>query len=66
MQIKWQIYLHISKKSTFFDRIKAAKAATSALDDISIDTKAAKRLVDGHLLIDRNGKSYTAHGAELR
>ena len=51
---------------TFFDRIKAAKAATSALDDISIDTKAAKRLVDGHLLIDRNGKSYTAHGAELR
>jgi acetyl esterase/lipase len=51
---------------TFFDRIKAAKASATALDNTSVDANALKCIKDGVLLILRDGKTYNAQGAEVR
>jgi len=42
------------------------KGASTALDNTAVDTKAVKRIVDGQLLIERDGKFFNAVGAEVR
>lgn len=50
----------------FLNRIKAAKAEKTAVDQPAADTKACKRVVNGHLLIHRAGKTFNATGAEIK
>lgn len=38
----------------------------TALDNASVDTKAVKRIENGQLLIERDGKKFTVIGTELR
>ena len=38
----------------------------TALDNTAADTKATKRLVNGQLLIEKNGKTYNAQGSEVK
>ncbi len=51
---------------TFFNRIKAANVS-SALDQITPNPSplTAKRLINGHLLIEHNGHLFNAHGARV-
>ena len=43
-----------------------AKAIPEGLDDITVDTKVQKRIINGQLLIEKNGKLYNAIGAEVK
>ena len=36
------------------------------IDNTSVDTKSTKRIVDGQLFIEKNGKTYNAQGAEVK
>lgn len=38
----------------------------SAIDNTTVEAKAIKRVKDGHLLIEKNGKTYNAQGVELK
>ena len=38
----------------------------TAIDNTNAGADTIKRIVNGHLLIERNGKSYTVTGAELK
>ena len=53
----------------FFDRIRAKKAAAAtAVEEIGQDANAKhqKLLIDGHSLIERDGKLFNATGAEVK
>jgi hypothetical protein len=42
-------------------------AASTAVEDIKVDsTNISKRLINGQLLINRNGKTYNATGALVK
>ena len=41
-------------------------AFTEGIDNITTDVKAVKRIVNGQLLIEKNGKFYNATGAEVK
>ena len=43
-----------------------AKSAPTAIDNTTIEIKAVKRIVDGQLLIERDGKLFNAQGAEVK
>ena len=38
----------------------------TALDNTAVDAKAVKRIVNGQLLIERDGKMYNAQGAQVK
>ena len=59
---------YLDEMITFLNKIKAAKAAATALDQTSQEPKAncQKLIEDGQLLILRDGKVYTVTGAEVR
>ena len=38
----------------------------TAVDNTAVEAKAVKRIVDGQLLIERDGKTYNAQGVEVR
>ena len=46
--------------------VQAASDGPEAIDNTSISTKATKRIVNGQLLIEKNGKFYNALGAEAK
>ena len=46
--------------------VQAAPGGTTALDNAAVDAKAVKRIVDGKLLIERDGKAFNALGAEVK
>ncbi len=62
-------YYYYGYMVNFFDRIRAKKAAAAtAVEQIGQDANAKhqKLLIDGHLLIEHNGKTYNAQGAEVQ
>ena len=46
--------------------IATFKPVGEGIDDINADTKAVKRMINGVLVIEKNGKFFNAQGAELR
>ena len=46
--------------------VQTAQSDITALDDVTSDTKATKRIVHGQLLIEHDGKLYNATGSELK
>ena len=50
----------------YFSNILPLSSNQTAIDNTSINTKAVKHIVDGQLLIEKNGKTYNATGAEVR
>ena len=42
------------------------EGGATAIENTAVDTKAVKRIVNGQLLIEKNGKIYNAIGAEVR
>ena len=46
--------------------IHAAPTTPTAIDNTSINLNATKRIVNGQLLIEKNGKFYNATGAEVK
>ena len=48
------------------DVFQSFSFAPTAVDDTEADTKAVKRIVDGQLLIERDGKTFNAQGVEVR
>ena len=46
--------------------VQTAPSGTTALDDVTSDTKAVKRIVDGQLLIEKNGKTYNVLGDRVQ
>lgn len=53
------------------DTLEAAEEAYShliptALDNTAVETKATKRIVNGQLFIERDGRTYNAQGAQVR
>ena len=42
------------------------KAKEEGIDDINADAKAIKRMINGVLVIEKNGKFFNAQGAELK
>ena len=62
-------YYYYGYMVNFLDRIRAKKAAAAtAVEQIGQDANAKhqKLLIDGHLLIEHNGKTYNAQGAEVQ
>lgn len=62
-------YYYYGYMVNFFDRIRAKKAAAAtAVEQIGQDANAKhqKLLIDGHLLIEHNGKTYNAQGAQVK
>ena len=62
-------YYYYGYMVNFFDRIRAKKAAAAtAVEQIGQDANAKRQklLIDGHLLIEHNGKTYNAQGAEVQ
>ena len=59
---------YLDEMITFLNKIKAAKAAATALDQTSQEPNAncQKLIEDGQLLILRDGKTYTIMGMEVR
>ena len=47
-------------------KIFVKSSTPTAIDNTSISTKAIKRIVNGQLLIEKNGKLYNATGAEVK
>ncbi len=53
--------------SAYVDDIKVLIAEDqTAVETIATTTKAAKRIVDGHLFIEQNGNTYNAQGVSVR
>ena len=53
------------------DTLEAAEEAYShliptALDNTAVETKATKRIVNGHLFIERDGRTYTITGQQVK
>lgn len=46
--------------------IATFKPVGEGIDDINADTKAVKRMINGVLVIEKNGKFFNAQGAELK
>lgn len=62
-------YYYYGYMVNFLDRIRAKKAAAAtAVEQIGQDANAKhqKLLIDGHLLIEHNGKTYNAQGAQVK
>jgi len=57
----WKTY--ISKDVTI---TATFEAEDQAIDNTAVETKAIKRIVNGQLLIEKNGKFYNAQGAEVK
>ena len=52
--------------SVSFHRIIVNEGSTTAIENTAVDTKAVKRIVNGMLLIEKNGKIYNVMGAEVK
>ncbi len=50
----------------FFTNILPLSAKPEAIDNTSVEAKSVKRIENGQLLIERNGKTYNACGQEVR
>lgn len=60
-------YEVINEESERYDFIVKFKASgATALDNTIVSGKAVKRFVNGQLVIEKNGKSSTAVGAEIK
>ena len=46
--------------------VRFNSGTATALDNTAADTKAVKRLVNGQLLIEKNGRTFNALGAEVK
>lgn len=52
--------------SVLFSKIIVNEGSATAIEKTAVDTKAVKRIVNGQLLIERDGKLYNATGAEVK
>jgi hypothetical protein len=46
--------------------VKFKASCATALDNTIVSGKVVKRFVNGQLVIEKNGKSYNAVGAEIK
>ena len=60
-------YYVVNEVSDRYDFIVKFKASTAtALDNTAVETKSIKRIVNGQLFIERDGKMYNAQGAQVK
>ncbi len=47
-------------------RLVQTYSGATAIDNTAVDAKAVKRIVNGQLLIERDGKTFNAQGIEVK
>ena len=58
--------LHQAEYIVYAGEIFYGTNPSTAIDNTAVEAKAAKRLVNGQLVIEKNGRTYNALGAELK
>ncbi len=73
--LKYMIYFHESSATLYrltadhglsVRLVQVTPSSSTALDDVASNSKVVKRIVNGRLLIEKNGKTYNVTGAEIK
>ncbi len=64
---KYNRYTEMDEEEFYYTlTISTKNGAATAISNTAVETKAIKRIVNGQLLIEKNGKTYNVMGAEVK
>ena len=63
---KYVKYIDLEEEEFTYTLTISIKGSATAISNTAVEAKAVKRIVNGQLLIEREGKTFNAIGAEVR